>query len=711
MFTRTKSLKKNHKKTPRLRPETKKKLILVSLALLFLVFVILIILLLPLKPPTTNNPPTPPEPPDRITSVYFIFSGENDKYARLLQNSDNAALATTLGVGTVETGVQELFDSVAQKQLHNPYGNERYVFLLQPGEHGSPDAGLHVQLGYYTSVIGTGQRPEDTVWHGTVSVPNDPNPCVGALNNFYRGIHNFTLDVGESENHFSTSQACPIRDMVVRSSSSSDPAAATFALSKFDPANEPEDICKRDDEGNDLGEYSSGGFMANCQMRNVEFGTQQQFFVRDSSLSRASGGAWNIFFARCTGDFQRSFGGDNVTLLNNPDGPNPRSAPRLLAFAKANVGTSDSVTDSNRSKDEEEAEQRIRFAVDVSSGPESTTVMSGWSETKEPTSDLKSVVFVTPDNSANEINSWLGDRSQKIRALVFCPGVYYLDESLNVTVDNSVLMGLGYATLIAANGNSAIVVEAEGVSLSGFIIEAGNLNSDVLLQVGGRHVSSSSSSSGGDRNNPTVLYDIFTRTATREARATTMIEINQDHTIIDHCWNWRADHVAGESGGLGSDQAVAMNGLVVNADYVTAYGLFSEHFLKYCVWWKGHHGTIYFQQTELPYDVVTTTSGEQYDKPGLRIDGSNFQGFGIGVYTYFNNKKFPSDPTPNPTVSSAVQVATKAANQLSGVFTVFLNGGGQTLKVVNDTGTTSQKSTQGKPQRVSRWPPPTTDSW
>ena len=69
--------------------------------------------------------------------------------------------------------------------------------------------------------------------------------------------------------------------------------------------------------------------------------------------------------------------------------------------------------------------------------------------------------------------------------LILSPGVYDLDQPIVVPHPDTVVLGLGLATLVPQNGNAAmIVVRNEGVKLSGLIIDAGPVNSPVLLSVG-----------------------------------------------------------------------------------------------------------------------------------------------------------------------------------------------------------------------------------
>ena len=53
---------------------------------------------------------------------------------------------------------------------------------------------------------------------------------------------------------------------------------------------------------------------------------------------------------------------------------------------------------------------------------------------------------------------------------------------------------------------------------------------------------------------------------------------------------------------MGWTDNTSANGLIVNGDDVTAYGLFVEHFQQYQTLWNGNGGATYFYQSEMPYD-------------------------------------------------------------------------------------------------------------
>ena len=70
--------------------------------------------------------------------------------------------------------------------------------------------------------------------------------------------------------------------------------------------------------------------------------------------------------------------------------------------------------------------------------------------------------------------------------LILTPGVYDLKAPILVTRPNTIVLGLGFPTLVPQNGTAAMqVLGVPGVKLSGMIFDAGPENSPVLLQVGG----------------------------------------------------------------------------------------------------------------------------------------------------------------------------------------------------------------------------------
>ena len=124
------------------------------------------------------------------------------------------------------------------------------------------------------------------------------------------------------------------------------------------------------------------------------------------------------------------------------------------------------------------------------------------------------------------------------------------------------------------------VADVKGVDVAGLMIDAGTVNSPLLLQVGTPHATKS------DPSNPTTLHDVFFRIGgPHVGKATVSLEVNSDNVLLDHIWAWRADH--GVDGSFGWEVNTADTGVIVNGDNVTATGLFVEHYQKYNTIWNG----------------------------------------------------------------------------------------------------------------------------
>src|SRR5262249_31305489 len=152
--------------------------------------------------------------------------------------------------------------------------------------------------------------------------------------------------------------------------------------------------------------------------------------------------------------------------------------------------------------------------------------------------------------------------------LLFTPGVYHLSSTLDITRPDTVVLGLGLATLMPDNGVTAIsTADVNGVDLAGLLIDAGATNSQTLVQIG------PAGSAADHSADPTVLNDVFFRIGgAAVGKATQSLVVNSDDVIGDDLWLWRADHTYG----VGWSSNTAANGLVVNGDDVTMYGLAVE---------------------------------------------------------------------------------------------------------------------------------------
>lgn len=92
--------------------------------------------------------------------------------------------------------------------------------------------------------------------------------------------------------------------------------------------------------------------------------------------------------------------------------------------------------------------------------------------------DFADVYVASESDPTDLINSKL---SQGLH-IVFQPGNYKLTDALKVNKANTVLLGVGLATLISTTGKPCIQVSSvDGVRIAGFLLQAGAVESSTLL--------------------------------------------------------------------------------------------------------------------------------------------------------------------------------------------------------------------------------------
>lgn len=236
------------------------------------------------------------------------------------------------------------------------------------------------------------------------------------------------------------------------------------------------------------------------------------------------------------------------------------------------------------------------------------------------------------------------------------------------------------------------VADVDGVTVSGVLFDAGAVESPVLLEVGlaGHHVRHA--------QNPTSLHDVFFRVGgDAEGRAGTNLLIHSDDTLVDHTWIWRADH--GKSVGWTSN--TSRNGLVVDGNNVTIYGLFVEHHQQYQVLWQGERGRTYFYQSEIPYDPPAQAAWTS--APGVNgwasykvADGvREHHAWALGAYSVFRQ--------PNVTLTRAFEVPETPGVVFEHMVTLALDDKGEVTHVINDVGEAATPKPRTMP-RVTRYP-------
>jgi hypothetical protein len=382
-------------------------------------------------------------------------------------------------------------------------------------------------------------------------------------------------------------------------------------------------------------------------------GSQQQFLVRNSTLDGWSNGLWNQVFSGDVGAPAQNFGsgGQYTTLAASPV---TAEEPFLRVDSSGNYSVF------------VPAVQRGSVGPSWASGPTPGRAVG-----------IRRFFIATPGDPVPVINAALA-RGQD---LILTPGVYHLHQTIEITRPDTVVLGLGFPTMVPANGIVSMrVASVPGVKLSGMIFAAGPVNSPVLLQVGGQPAP-------GDPADPTLVQDVFFSIGgAAPGRATTSLVVNSSQVILDDIWAWRADH----GQGVGWTGNVGDTGVVVNGDHVTAYGLFVEHYEKYEVIWNGGNGTDIFFQNEMPYDPpsqaawMANPATDGYPAFLITQRAAGFQGYGMGSYSYFN-QGVPIF------ASNAFQTANPPGSELHDLLTIFLSttGSGGIDHVVNGTGPSS----------------------
>ncbi|MFI5758897.1 coagulation factor 5/8 type domain-containing protein [Streptomyces sp. NPDC051569] len=518
-------------------------------------------------------------------------------------------------------GIQGTLDEIFRKQESAQFDTGRYALLFKPGTYN----GLNAQIGFYTSIAGLGLSPDDTSFNGDVTV--DAGWFNGnATQNFWRSAENLALTPVSGTNRWAVAQAAPFRRMHIRGGLNLAPDGYGWA---------------------------SGGYIADSRI-DGEVGpySQQQWYTRDSSVGGWTNAVWNMVFSGVEGAPAQSFPDPPYTTLDTT--PVSREKPFLYLDG---------------------ADYKV-FCPEKRTNARGTTWGSG--TPRGESLPLSQFYVAKPDAGAATLNAALDQGLH----LLLTPGVYHLDAPIEVKNPNTVVLGLGYATLIPDNGATAVkVADVDGVRLAGFLIDAGTVNSATLLEVGPDGASADHSA------NPTTVQDVFVRIGgAGPGKATTSIVVNSNHAIIDHTWVWRADHGAG----TGWETNRADYGVIVNGDNVLATGLFVEHFNKYDVQWNGENGKTIFFQNEKAYDAPDQASIQNGDVKGwaaykVADSVTTHEGWGLGSYC-----NYTADPGIRQ--DHGFEAPVKPGVTFHGLLVVSLGGMGQYEHVINGIGAATSGS-------------------
>lgn len=508
--------------------------------------------------------------------------------------------------------VHSVVERIHTRMFSDDFGTGRYAIFFQPGDYRK--AGL-LKVPFYVHMAGLGRTPYDVQVHNIhtpVHLANDNGTCT-----FWRSLENLSvlgpMTYEEDETFkWAVSQAAPIRRV----------------------------FSERTVRNQWKNGWVSGGFTADCNfMAPAGSHGQQQWYTRNTHLEYGRGefaeGSWNFMFqgvelgekANLSTYVNNWDTGGNVTFI--PTTPVIREKPFLFV--------------------DEQGQYKVfrpalrRNAVGVSYSREDMGAGQIYDVATE-------FYIAAPGVRAAEINRQLAQGKH----ILFQPGMYQLEEPIRVTRPETIVMGLGWTTLIPGEQNpeSALIVsDVDGVTLCSLLFDA-HYSSRTLVKLEGKGAS--------HEENPTLLADLFFRVGgfrPAPVHVDCALDIENNHVIGDHFWIWRADH--GVKGSVGWEVNTAPVGLHVTGDDVTVYGLFNEHFQQYQTYWEGERGNTFFYQCETPYDALhqeryMSENGTRAGYAAYKVaDKVNIhQAAGLGIYdVYFktdirmeNSMEVPEKP-------------------------------------------------------------------
>lgn len=495
---------------------------------------------------------------DAMDSCVEMLSLELNKFG-----ANTYIYRSTDNIDSISTEVNR----IAEKMLHDQFGLDRYAFLFHPGDY--TKAG-RLNVSYYMSLSGLGQTPYETKLDNIFATC--PLSGSNVTCSFWRSIENFkVVNSGDGEYMWwAVSQAAPMRRIV------------SERQTLFD-----------------LGKSASGGFAADCYFYKAASGwAQQQWYNRNCYMAVGTG---NIGIPGWNHSYQGIEFGPSTNVSKHSDNWSGVSNPGWGAMSR------EETTPIIREKPflyVDAAGKYKVFRPNLRYDSKGVSYAEGDAGDGEVL-DLDNDFFIAhPSNSADEINTKLTDGKH----IYFTPGIYTFDKPLVVSKPGTIILGSGYATLTATESNTnciMIVEDVDDVTIASVLFDTYH-SSQTLLRVG------HSKTGVKHESQPTLLSDVIFRVGGvvgNNTNADVALEINSNNVIGDHFWIWRADH----GNGVGWNKNTAKNGLVVNGDDVTIYGLFNEHFQEYQTLWNGQGGRMYFYQCETPYDVPSQDAYMSHD--------------------------------------------------------------------------------------------------
>ncbi|MFI0900956.1 coagulation factor 5/8 type domain-containing protein [Streptomyces sp. NPDC020983] len=378
------------------------------------------------------------------------------------------------GPATPAAEIQAALDAAARRQD----AGGGFAFLFRPGTYD-----VDARLGSCTSIAGLGLSPDDVTINGAVRVEGRPQPGGGggALTALPCSAENLAVGPADGTGRWAVSQAAPPRRVHIRGQLLLPPRR---------------------------GGSTSGGHTADpAAGSGVVNASQQPGPTRGSTAAGRPDGVRDQIFRRFAGA---------------PGQPSPQ--PPCPAAPAAPV---------SREKPFLHLDAAGRYRVFLPALRYGTADAGRSAGRVRGTSVPIEQFFVAkPADSVVTLNRALAQGKH----LLLTPGVYRLTGTLKVTWSGTVVLGLGFPTLVPVTGAVAMRVEnVRGVRVAGLLFDAAGEEPPALLEIGGRGRRS-------DPRDPTSVQDVFFRVgAGGPGRTGNALVVGSDDVLIDHVRAWHAD--------------------------------------------------------------------------------------------------------------------------------------------------------------------------
>ena len=329
-----------------------------------------------------------------------------------------------------DTPADEISAYLRSVSDESEFGDGRHAVFFRPGTYGDAsgqDDPMHAQgivnatVGYYTAIAGLGQSPDDVLINGALHV--DPGDT---LTNFFRSLSNIAIN--------------PIQRPVGADAASelphgvADPHTMTWAVSQATPLRRVHITGSLDLTGK-VPSNAFGSTLINSRIDGTVISgdatvgpAQAQWYTRDSWIGAWNGIGVNTVFSGVE-EPRRRFVANGMTSL--ADTPTSREAPFLF------------IDDDDAYKVFVPHVKHMSSGTHWTTGPQDGTALP-----------LDAFFIANPEHTAADINVALGAGKN----LILTPGLHALEAPILVDRDDTIILGLGFATLVPAPGISALTV-------------------------------------------------------------------------------------------------------------------------------------------------------------------------------------------------------------------------------------------------------------